>query len=216
MMKYPFPFPFQRGVPAFLLLGLWMQFIFPVSLQARIGETREAIERRLFGSGGIVYRDDAIESNRRKGMPYTRYLNYLPGSAEVRIYFKTDDGRRPASSELEERRMPTGWDLHVVYVGGKSVIEIYKRSHPITEFEFNHLLALHAGNSYWKRLSKEDKQKDFVSAFGLDMIRSDEQLRAKRLSGDSVIFVDADLDAKLAEMNESDLQEKAPVSVDGF
>jgi hypothetical protein len=192
-----------------------MPFVIPISLQARIGESREAIERRLFGSGGIVYRDDAIESKRRQGMPYMRYLNYLPGSAEVRIYFKTEDGRRPASSELEEKRMPAGWDLHVVYVGGQSVIEVYKRSHSITEFELNHLLALHAGNGYWKRLSKEDKQ-DFVSAFGLDMIRSDEQLRAKKLGGDSVIFVDANLDAKLAEMNESDLQEKAPVSVDGF
>ena len=62
----------------------------PVSVSAE-----ESIERRLFSSGGIVYRDDTIEESRRKGMPYAQYLEYLPSSSDVRIYFKTSDGRRP-------------------------------------------------------------------------------------------------------------------------
>jgi len=187
----------------------------PSTLDARIGERRESIERRLFASGGIVYRDDAIESNRRKGMPYLRYLEYLSSSTDVRIYYKTADGRRPNSSELEEKSVLAGWDLHVVYANGKSVIEVYKRSQGMTEYEFNNLLALHAEGSFWKRLSKEEKA-EVVSAFGFEMVRDDGSVRAKKLGGDAVMFVDAEVDTKLAELNTNDLLEKAPVSVEGF
>jgi len=211
MMKYPIQF----GTLAVVAVGLMSSLICPTTVDARIGERRESIERRLFGSGGIVYRDDIIEAERRKGMPYLRYFDYLPSSAEVRIYFKTSDGRRPTSSELDGKRMSIGWDLHVVYVGGKSAIEVYKRSQGITEYELNHLLTLHGEGSYWKRPSKEEMA-EVVSAFGFEMIRNDGQVRAKKLGGDAIIFVDSEIDIKLAEMNTSDLQESAPVSVEGF
>lgn len=211
MMKYPI----QSGTLAVMVAGFVFTALVPSVLDARIGERRESIERRLFDSGGIVYRDDVIETERRKGMPYPRYLEYLPDSTDVRLYFKTSDGRRPMSSELEAKRMPAGWDLHVVYVGGKSAIELYKRSQGLTEFEFNHLLALHAEGSFWKRPSKEEMA-EMVSAFGVEMIRSDGRVRAKKLGGDGLMFVDSEVDIKLAEMNTSDLQERAPVSVDGF
>jgi hypothetical protein len=211
MMKYPI----KSGTLAAVIAGYALLSTFPTIVEARIGERRESIERRLFDSGGIVYRDDAIEENRRKGMPYLRYFEYLPGSADVRLYFKTADGRRPTSSELEEKRVAAGWDVHVVYVGGKSVIEVYKRSQGMSEHEFNYLMALHAEGSFWKRPTKEE-QAELVSAFGADMIRDDGQVRAKKLGGDAVMFVDSDADIRLAEMNTSDLQEKAPVSVEGF
>ena len=211
MMKYPI----QLGILATISAGFMISLICPSTLDARIGERRESIERRLFASGGIVYRDDVIENNRRRGMPYLKYFEYLPSNSDVRVYFKTADGRRPTSSELEEKRMATGWDLHVVYVNGKSAIEVYKRSQGITEHEFNHLLRLHAESSFWKRLEKDEKE-ETVSAFGFEMIREDGQVRAKKLGGDSVMFVDSDVDTRLAEMNTSDLQEKAPISVEGF
>ena len=210
-MKYPT----QKGALFAVIAGIIFTSLIPLSLDARIGERRESIERRLFSSGGIVYRDDAIEESRRKGMPYLRYFEYLPSSSDVRIYFKTSDGRRPTSSELEDKRMSAGWDLHVVYVGGKSAIEVYKRSQGMSEHEFNHLMALHAEGSFWKRLSKEDKT-EVVSAFGFEMIRDDGRVRAKKLGRDAVMFVDSEVDIKLAERNTSDLQEKAPVSVEGF
>ena len=198
-----------------MVAGFVITSMCPSTLDARIGERRESIERRLFASGGIVYRDDAIESNRRKGMPYLRYLEYLSSSTDVRIYYKTADGRRPNSSELEEKSVLAGWDLHVVYANGKSVIEVYKRSQGMTEYEFNNLLALHAEGSFWKRLSKEEKA-EVVSAFGFEMVRDDGSVRAKKLGGDAVMFVDAEVDTKLAELNTNDLLEKAPVSVEGF
>ena len=210
-MKYPI----QLGTIVSVLAGLVITSLLPTTSYARIGERRESIERRLFSSGGIVYRDDTIEENRRKGMPYAQYLEYLPSNTYVRIYFKTSDGRRPTSSELGDRRMSAGWDLHVVFVNGKSAIEVYKRSQGMTEHEFNQLMAIHASGSFWKRPSKEDTAK-VVSAFGFEMIRDDGLVRARKLGRDSVLFFDTEIDVELAEMKASDLQEKAPISVDGF
>lgn len=187
------------------------------SLDARIGESKNALESRLIGSGGIVIRNDEVEGNRRKGMPYVQYLPYLEGSVELRIYYKTDDGRKPNSSELDANNQLPGWDLHVVYVRGKSAIEVYKRSQGISEYEMNELLARQAGGAYWtrKEKAKADVEED-PSAFGYDMVRSDAAVRAKRLGGDSLMVFDADVDRGLANLKESDLIEKAPVSVGGF
>ena len=41
-------------------------------------------------------------------------------------------------------------------------------------------------------------------------------MRARKLGRDSVLFFEAEIDAELAEMKTSDLQEKAPASVNGF
>ena len=103
----------------------------------------------------------------------------------------------------------------MVYVNGKSAIEVYKRSQGMTEQEFNRLMAIHAGGSFWKRLDKEDKA-EVVSAFGFEMIRDDGLVRARKLGRDSVLFFETEIDAELAEMKTSDLQEKAPASVNGF
>ena len=198
-----------------MIVTIVLHIFFPSSVYARIDERRESIERRLFASGGIVYRDDEIEASRRRGMPYMRYLQYLPGSADIRIYFKTSDGRRPTSSELEQRRKSAGWDLHVVYVDGKSVIELYQRSQGMTDFETNHLLNLHTDGGYWKRPSKEEKE-EIVSAFGFEMVRSDGRVRAKKIGNDKLMFIEADIDKRLAEMNTNELQQSAPISVNGF
>lgn len=187
------------------------------SVDARIGESKNALEARLLGSGGIVMRDDEMEENRQRGMPYVQYLPYLEGSVLLRIYYKTDDGRNPKSSELDLRRQLPGWNLHVVYVQDKSAIEVYKRSQGITEYEMNELLARQGAGGYWKR--KEKSAPDSVedpSAFGYDMVRSDNAVRAKRIGGDTLLIIDADVDRGLANLKESDLIQKAPLSANGF
>jgi len=148
-------------------------------------------------------------------MPYMKYIELLPRPVDTRIYFKTADGRNPNSSELEERGNLVGWDLHVVYVEGKSAIEVYKRSQSMSEFEFNALLGVVAEGSYWKRLEKEEKA-DMVSAFDVDMVRSDGAVRAKKLGRDSLLLVSPEIDEHLLKMNTEQLQESAPVSVKGF
>ncbi|MEC7236052.1 MAG: hypothetical protein VXV86_05180, partial [Verrucomicrobiota bacterium] len=71
-MKYPI----QLGTIVSVFAGLMTASLLPSTMDARIGERRESIERRLFSSGGIVYRDDTIKESRRKGMPYSQYLEY--------------------------------------------------------------------------------------------------------------------------------------------
>lgn len=189
----------------------------PHFVSARIGESRLSLEGRLLNSGGIVYRDDEAELNRRRGMPYLQYLPYLEGSVDVRIYFKTADGRKPMSSELDPKRMGDGWDLHVVYIGGKSAVEVYKRSRGITEYEMNELLARQAGGAYWQRKEKPSAGEETEpTAFGYDMIRSDGRVCAKKMGGDALLLFNRQVDLQLATMKEADLIEQAPVSAEGF
>jgi hypothetical protein len=189
--------------------------------EARIGERKDSIERRLFSSGGIVYRDDIVEQARRRGMPYLKYLELLPESSEIRIYYKTANGRRPASKELDAKRILAGWDVHVLYVDGKSVIEVYKRSQAMTNYEYNQLLALQADGSYWKKKEKAPKSADQqksaedISAFGYEMQTANGTVGAKKI-GNGLLFFDRELDQLLAEMSDSDQMEKAPISVQGF
>jgi hypothetical protein len=216
-MKYPT----QLGTLVAIMTGFLITSVCPAMLEARIGDRRESLEQRLFASGGILYRDDELQTNRRKVMPYVQYLDYLSSNTQVRIYFKTSDGRQPNSTELEEKRSLSGWDLHVVYANGVSIIEVYKRSQGMSEHELNHLLARQAGGSFWKRQVKstqedEEDEEEVVSAFGFDLVRDDGKVRAKKMGSDSIMFVDAQVDIKLAELNTSDLMQKAPVSVSGF
>lgn len=201
-----------------LLLGL-SALSFNTVAQARIGESASALERRLFSSGAIKYRDDAILENRSKGMPYTKFLQYMPGSVNVSIYFKTHDGRKPKSSEMESNRMKAGWDLHVVYVDGKSVLEVYKRSQGMSEFEFNQLMALQSSGG-WQKVEKKQpapgEDGPPPSAFGHTMESRDGSIRGKRLGGDAVLFVTPQVDQGLAVAELRDLQNLAPLSIRGF
>ena len=111
-------------------------FLLSVSLNeilARIGEERLQLEQRLNISGGFQYREENVLSNRKRGMPYQKYLDYLPDRTEIRIYYKTLDGRKPLAKEIKASGMLEGWDVHVIYVEGKSVLEIYRRSSSINE-----------------------------------------------------------------------------------
>ena len=215
-MKYP-KYSFVLGL---ICAGIALSALSSTA-EARIGERRESIERRLFASGGIMYRDDKVEETRRKGMPYLKYMELISASTDIRVYYKTADGRRPSSKELEEKRMLPGWDMHVLYVNGKSAVEVYKRSQAMTEYEFNQLLGLQANGSYWKKKEKGAKPaageaaEENPSAFGYEMQLDNGAVRAKKM-GSGLMFFDTKLDVMLAQMSDSDQLEKAPVSVNGF
>ena len=85
-----------------------------------------------------------------KRMPYNKYKEYYPKSTDLRIYYKTSDGRQPKASEMQVRGMLEGWDLHVIYLDGVSVMEIYRRSKTITEFNLSTYLI----SSWWVLLEK--------------------------------------------------------------
>lgn len=203
-----------RRLAVLLVCALGAGFAVPAApVEGRIGERRQTIEKRLKNSGGIVYRRSGMVEERKKGMPYMKYMEYLPGSTELRVYYKTADGRNPSSGELIEKGSLPGWDLHVVYVGGRSAIEVYKRSGGMSEYEFNKLLSKLAGDSYWKKVKKDERGS---SAFGYTMEREDGTVRAKKSGNDTLMIFSSSIDERLAERNEEELAEQAPVSVEGF
>ncbi|MFP4261237.1 MAG: hypothetical protein ACLFS1_09180 [Opitutales bacterium] len=197
-----------------LLLCPLFVVLAPAPAQARIGESRSSLETRLFNSGGVEYNDDDMVASRKKGKPYTKLDGVMPASADVRIYYKSAEGIRTKPSELSGRRVGSGWDVHVLYINGKSVMELYERSGSMSDFEMNRLLAVQSGGSFWKKVGKDDKE--MPSAFGFSMIRDDEKVRAKKSGRNGLLFVNSQFDTRLKEIKEADLQEKAPVSVQGF
>lgn len=210
-MKYLKPPTVLAAIAAGLL-----STVFAPQAEARIGESASTIERRIYSNGGIKYRDDVILESRSRGMPYMKYMDYMPNGVAVQIYFKTHDGRKPKSSDMETNRMTSGWDLHVLYLDGKSAMEVYKRSQSMSEFEFNQLMLLQGGSG-WQRVKKPAAgEEPPPSAFGYTMETRDGSLRAKKLGADTVMFFKADIDQTLALEQLRDLQELAPRSVMGF
>ena len=124
--------------------------------------------KRLNISGaGFQYREENVLSNRKRGMPYQKYLDYLPDRTEIRIYYKTLDSRKPLAKEIKASGMLEGWDVHVIYVEGKSVLEVYRRSSSINEFEFSALLRLQTGQSFWEKGKQVVKMKYPLQRLGL-------------------------------------------------
>ena len=201
---------------SYLLLPLVFNFAATFFLEARIGETRLTIEKRLLKSGGYQYRDDKILLNRKRGMPYSKYEEYFPEKADLRIYYKTIDGRKPLSKDVRASGMLEGWNLHILFVQGKSVIELYKRSDRITEFEFIQLLNLQSGNSFWEKKSENDLEPGQFSTFGFDFQRNDQVLRAKKMGTNTVMIFSTSFDHLMKKNIREEQMNDAPSSVDGF
>lgn len=208
----------------FIALTFLVCLLLPQGAEARIGESRESFERRVLSNGGILFKKDEESSSRQKSGPYASYMQYLGSSTDVRVYFKSDDGSQPTQSDVAGGALGSGWEVHVLYVGGKSVLELYKRIGSITEYEMNALLAILGGGGYWKEpepaassdvaLSSE-KDEPPPSAFGYDFVRSDGEVRAKK-SGTGLMVFQKQLDEYLAKQHESNLLQEAPKSVQGF
>ena len=185
-------------------------------LGARIGDERLTLEKRLLRSGGFQYREEQVLANRRKGMPYVKFEEYFPDRADLRIYYKTVDGRKPLSKDIKTSSMLEGWNLHVLYVQGKSVMEVYRRSEIITEFEFIHLLNLQSGSSFWEKKSDKELDENEFSTFGFDLQRNDKLLRAKKIGSNAVMIFSSGFDHLIKKMIREDQMENAPSSTEGF
>lgn len=206
-MKYP-------GLITILIIICCMR---PDPVAARIGDSIGDFERRLFAAGGIAYPGADEAGGRRPSGPYSRYMDYLGSSAEVQIYFKSDDGQRPKQTDIAAKKLGSGWEVHVLFVTGKSVLELYKRvGGSASEYETNALLGILGGGGFWKEPEPPVAGEDApVTAFGFDYVRSDGEVRCKKSGGGLMVF-QRQLDEFLAKKHESTLLEKAPVSVQGF
>ncbi len=183
---------------------------------ARIGEDRLQLEQRLNISGGFQYREENVLSNRKRGMPYQKFLDFLPERAEIRIYYKTLDGRKPLAKEIKASGMLEGWDVHVIYVEGKSVLEIYRRSSSINEFEFSALLRLQTGQSFWEKRQTSGENEEPVTAFGFDYERNDKKLRAKKMGANTLLICSTPFDQFLRKQFQDEQMESLPASIKGF
>ena len=194
-------------------------FLLSVSLNeilARIGEERLQLEQRLNISGGFQYREENVLSNRKRGMPYQKYLDYLPDRTEIRIYYKTLDGRKPLAKEIKASGMLEGWDVHVIYVEGKSVFEIYRRSSSINEFEFAALLRLQTGQSFWEKRQTGGENETPITAFGFEYERNDKKLRAKKMGANTLLICSTPFDQFLKKQFQEEQMESLPASIKGF
>ncbi|CAA6677336.1 MULTISPECIES: hypothetical protein [unclassified Lentimonas] len=221
-MKYPKASFVLSAVCAGLVLTA-----FSSTAEARIGESKSMLEKRLLSSGGLAYRDEAIIEARRDGMEYEGFLDYIVSDVDVQVYHKSSsEDSKALRSKFNAKRMLPGWDLHVVYVNGKSVIEIYQRSPKMTEQEMNLLLHLQGNGQRWRKVDKAERavgadvptssaDKKELSAFGYQMLRNDGAVRAKNVSR-GLLFVDAEMDAKFAIARDDDRNSSAPESVKGF
>ena len=187
------------------------------SLQARIGEERLTFEKRLNISGGYQYRSENVLSNRKRGMPYNKFSDFLPAQSEIRIYYKTLDGRKPLAKDIQPNKMLEGWDVHVVFVGGKSVLELYRRSSNMNELEFSALLKLQAGNSFWEKKEQVNEgDPPIVSAFSFDYERNDKLTRARKVGSSQLLFFSSQFDMFLAESFRQSQMDALPQSIKGF
>ena len=177
-------------------------------ISARIGDSKSNLESRLLKANGIVLREDSLLENRQTGMPYLEYEEYYPKPYDVRLYFKPADGRRPKPLD--------GWELHVLYVKGNSVLEVYKKTSDITEFEIKHLLVLQAGKSFWQESTPEDLPDGKFSALGFDLARDDGQLRAKKLGSRAIMIFRTQTDEFFHTAQQKDQTQLAPESIEGF
>ena len=198
------------------LIILSLIFILLSPIYARIGEERLELEKRLNVSGGLQYREERVLSNRRRGMPYQKYLDYLPEHSQIRVYYKTLDGKKPVAKEMKASGMLEGWDVHIIFVEGKSVLEIYRRSSSINEFEFSALLRLQTGQSFWEKRDTNDENDETVTAFGFDYERNDKKLRAKKLGSNMMLICSAPFDKFIKQEFLDKQMESLPASIKGF
>ncbi|WOO39793.1 hypothetical protein [Rubellicoccus peritrichatus] len=189
--------------------------------QARIGESRSTLEGRLLKDRQAI----KVSSRKlpglieHKSVPYRRFLEYFPESAEHMVYYKPAEGEQASTDDLDVT-FPDGWMLHVVYYKGRSVFEAYRRNGAgINRYEESGLLLRTKGESFWKNVDGKDREE---TAMGYTMERDDGEIRANR-QGNFMIFympefdlaIKTQLDEENAEADEL-AQEKAPDSLAGF
>ena len=213
-----------RRLAAVLAFGV---LISPCALHARIGETQDVLEKRILRPGlGKLYpkTTDSSKDNKdgrpkkKEEDPLKDARGFLPDGSEV-LYWK--------SAVANQLSNDTGWKIDVLYIGGHSSLEAYKRvGDALSEFEVRGLLSVNKGSSSWKKSSNDGGG---VNGIGYDYELEDGSLRAKQQDNWLIIF-SAKLDGyviqqQLAAKETRDAQReqqkkeqslKAPESLAGF
>ncbi len=206
-------------------VGCWLASAWPTIGSGRVGETQGAIESRLLaanvGKRLPVEPDDKDPTGRGRNNepPFLAVARFFPGDCHVERYWK--------SAVAHQLHRSDGWEIVVVFAGGVSVLETYRRvGSGMSEFEQNGLLNLHRGASRWVRV---DGQEAEPSVLGFTLMREDGEIRAQRRGNWFTLFA-TKLDtfalarqAEARELAERDREaqrkidaERAPESIAGF
>ncbi len=202
--------------------------------QARIGDTPDQMGARMIQPNlGKMFswpKDMPPRERARaqKENPLTPFAHLLPGQGEEwqeQIFWKSAIHRQLSYED--------GWRVHVYYLRGRSVVELYRRvGEPLNEFEINAILGRMRGNLTWRRIPKKEQENPADTVLGYDYELGEEgteTLRARR-QGDWLIVYHKRFDellmARKARWAETESQRKAqqaaeqertaPVSVEGF
>ncbi len=210
--------PHIYDFPRRLLAGLCLLALTLTAAEARIGEDRMDLERRLESSRLARTYDKDMIANKVGDSPLARHFINLPDRVEHVIYYKSDTGEGMSSRDFEGVKYSAGWDLHVIYDSrGRSILEVYRRNDGsnrpanISEFEKNALLSLNKGNSFWQKADPRNLPEDVEALIPYEFVRDDGQAQALMMGG-QMVFIAASLNAHLKAAQ----KEAAPVSVAGF
>lgn len=214
--------------PFFLVL---LSLVFPPEAFARIGESREELERRLIRESdrGLEVDDNDLEEFHRSRSPFFERLSVLEEDDwDYVVYHKINEDVIPSSQRLwkEDHRgrrsdqpepRPEGWLLHVAYLNGVSVLEYYIRSKPLTPPETEGILSRNADGSEWKTGRPPKDRTDAVRPriFPVNHYRADFGVYAA-VGSDTILLYDPRLDRRVHETEMEVALEEAPVSLDGF
>lgn len=191
-------------------------------VDARIGEGKSQFESRALSNRTMIrYPAETVEAKISGRDVFYQYIYaFLPENAEHQVYYKRSD-RSPASqSDLKRGPNPSGWDLHVIYVNGRSVMEVYRRNGAsLSEAEFKGLLNLNRDDSFWVEAKRPA---DLPSVIRYQFVTDDGTKRAMR-QNNFAIFIDSAFDeylhamrTQVEEARRIEAERTAPDSLAGF
>lgn len=216
----------------------YARYILPVLItlsclcaDARIGDSRNSLERRITDGGRGLVLDDDLAGFYLQNRPFTALVLESTGgnyrvhrdlNVDVGVYYKVTGNDRAFESQLRQKngqpvQSPDGWLLFVVYYKGSSVLEMYVRS-GMTRAEVNGILALSQGSSNWvDGKLPEDKypNEDYKPSMPHSWHRADGKLLANQ-SDQGLLIYHVDVDDLLNKAKQKREGEKAPESLVGF
>ena len=199
------------------------------SLSARVGETQDAVERRLLqpSLGRVFFQPkekdskeaERVRAKETKEQPFNDAKKFFPADSRGATYWKSAVARQLSNDN--------GWKVFVFYAGGRSMLEAYNRvGEELSEFEVRALLAANQGASSWRKTTSEGGG---INGIGYDYELEDGSLRAKQKGNWLMIFaarlddyviaqqkIAKEEEAKASATQKIDQQKRAPDSVLGL
>ncbi len=96
---------------------------------ARIGENKNALENRLLSktTGGLEYETKEFREREALELPYRDLLLIFPRDTAEGFYFSRLDGKKAIPADVVKQDALNGWEIHICYYKGVSVLEFYRK-----------------------------------------------------------------------------------------